>query len=87
MIGFVSDEYAILCGCNEEDIISKKKVAVTLVGRIKIKLPFRDAKLGRYISIKNGKIKISEKRTVNSIGRILENKAFEDKYVLCQLWP
>ena len=86
-IGFVSDEYAILCGGNEEDIISKKKVAVTLVGRIKIKLPFRDAKLGRYISIKNGKIKISEKRTVNSIGRILENKAFEDKYVLCQLWP
>lgn len=89
-IGFVSNEYASLFGGTIEEIKSRKKVAITLVGRIKIKLGLGfEAKVGDYLTLIHsmGIIGVSKERTVNSIGRVLENKTKNETTALCQLWP
>lgn len=85
-IGFVSDEYATVFGATAEELRFGKKVAVTLVGRIKIKAS-EEAKIGNYVYIVNGKVKFYPGRGVSAVGRVLENKCETDSFVLCQLWP
>lgn len=89
-LGFVSDQYATLFGGTKEEIDSGKKVAVTLTGRIKVKLGtgFK-ASIGEYIiPIKSlGTMGVTEYRSTEVVGRLLENKDFNQSYVLCQLWP
>lgn len=85
-IGFVSDQYATIFGATLKELETKKKVAVTLVGRIKIKAQGQ-ANIGDYVYVSNGEIKFCKDRTVNVIGRVLENKNITDSFVLCQLWP
>jgi hypothetical protein len=88
-LGFVSDEYATLFGATKEEIKRNKKIPITLIGRIKAKIGLgHEGYIGNYISIlSNGTIGITKEKTINSIGRLLENKTKEQMYVLCQLWP
>lgn len=87
-IGFVSDEYATVFGATPEELRSGKKVAVTLVGRIKIKMPKEDGKIGDYIAIVDGHVcNTGISRKAMNIGRLLENVSKTDSYALCQLWP
>lgn len=85
-IGFVSDEYATVFGATPDELRYGKKIAVTLVGRIKIKAN-GSANIGDYVYIANGEPTFSKTRTATSVGRVLENKTSNDNYVLCQLWP
>lgn len=87
-IGFVSDEYATVFGATPEELKSGKKVAITLVGRIKIKMPKEDGKIGDYIAIVDGHVcNTGIARKAMNIGRLLENVSKTDSYALCQLWP
>lgn len=89
-LGFISNEYATLLGATKDEIISKKKIPVALIGRIKIKLEHGfQAKLGEYLClIENlGIIGVTKRRTEKSFGRLLEDKDFSQTQVLCQLWP
>lgn len=85
-LGFISDEYAFCFGANSEELKKQKKYAVTLTGRINIKLKNIETKVGQFLSIKNNQLVVSDKREIDSIGRILENKSIDKEYVLCQLW-
>ena len=89
-IGFVSDDYATLFGGTKEEIKNKQKVAITLIGRIKIKagLGYK-LSIGDYIQISDDGLIVTtfKQRTNKSIGRVLENKSENEAYVLCQLWP
>ena len=86
-LGVVSDEYAMVLGASVEEIRNRKKVAVTLTGRIKIKLPGLKTKVGQFlhVSAKLG-LGVYDQRDNDTIGRILENKEAADEFVLCQLW-
>lgn len=88
-IGFVSNEYAQCFGATPEELKSKKKVAVTLVGRIHIAMKEdEEGKIGNYIKISSsGEIIITNIKSNDVVGRLLENKTARQKHVLCQLWP
>ena len=85
-LGFISNEYATVFGAYPEELKSGKKVAITLVGRIKIKAK-GSANIGDYIFIVHGEPRFYSQRGINAYGRVLENKCDTDLYVLCQLWP
>lgn len=90
-LGFVSDQYATLFGADKKDIESGKMIAVTLVGRIKCNLGNNvEGKVGEYISItlkdNNVSFMITPNKTINSVGKLLENKSYNKSMVLCQLW-
>lgn len=87
-IGFVSDEYATVFGATSNELKFGKKVAITLVGRIKIKMPNISGQIGDYIAIIDGQVcNTGIARKAMNIGRLLENKNITDEYILCQLWP
>ena len=85
-LGFISNEYATVFGAYPEELKSGKKVAITLVGRIKIKAK-GSANIGDYVFIVHGEPRFYSQRGINAYGRVLENKCDTDLYVLCQLWP
>lgn len=87
-IGFTSNEYATCYGASQEEILSGEKVAVTLIGRIKIKMPIdTQAKIGEYIYISSEGINTSAEIHSYNVGKLLENKVIGQEYALCQLWP
>lgn len=86
-LGFVSDQYATVFGATPDELRFGKKVAITLIGRIKIKSKETSANIGDFVYIVNGQVKFYSGRCASAVGRVLENKAETDQYVLCQLWP
>ena len=88
-LGFVSDDYAAIFGATREELRDKKKVAVTLIGRIKISMNKEcEGTIGDFVRVSScGEIKISKTRCNDCVGRLLENKVAGQEYVLCQLWP
>lgn len=85
-LGFASDEYATLFGATSEEISNGEKIAVTLTGRIKVKLPDLEAAVGDYLCYIDGSFVPYKRRHVDAIGRVLENTKKGQEYVLCQLW-
>ena len=85
-LGIVSDQYATVYGATPEELRAGIKVAVTLVGRIKVKIPGIKCRIGEYLHLNNGTIITSHERAC-AFGRVLENKETTDDYALCQLWP
>lgn len=82
-IGFVSDEYSSCNGATRYELDSGKKVAISIAGRIHINLPNQRADIGDYVEVNNHGLYLTKERTINSIGRILENKISETEKVLC----
>lgn len=85
-LGFASDEYATLFGATPEEVASGEKVAITLTGRIKVKLPDLEAEVGDYLCYIDGSFIPYKRRHVDAIGRVLEDTVKGQEYVLCQLW-
>ena len=84
--GFASDEYATVFGASDEELRTGKKIAITLVGRIKVKLQDLDAKVGDFLCFTDGSFTTYPRRHIDAIGRVLEDTTDEGEYVLCQIW-
>ena len=85
-LGFASNEYATLFGATPEEVANGDKIAVTLTGRIKVKLPELEAEVGDYLCYIDGSFVPYKRRHVDAVGRVLENTTKGQEYVLCQLW-
>lgn len=86
-LGVVSNEYACVFGATSKELEEGTKVAIALIGRIRIKKEYiHGGKIGeRLVLSKNEKPFISTKDpSAFAAGKIIDIK---DDYMLCQVWP